>query len=193
MQKTFDIVIAADAALGIGREGGLPWQLPGDMAYFKKVTCGVTTPGARNAVIMGRRTWESIPPRFRPLRDRLNIVLTRDKNHVVDQHVLVEHGLESALQAAWNSAVERVFVIGGAHVFAEAIVHPACENIYFTDIKKTFPCDTFLPSFFDRFEHIAECDTAPQFENDTEYSFKLYRSKSSCKPDRPHGMARIAT
>lgn len=57
--------------------GTLPWQLPGDMAYFKELTSRTADPAKQNAVVMGRKTWESIPAKFRPLRGRLNVVLTR--------------------------------------------------------------------------------------------------------------------
>lgn len=180
--QTFAIIVAADAALGIGQDGTLPWQLPGDMAYFKKVTCEVSQPGARNAVIMGRKTWDSIPAKFRPLRNRLNIVLTRDTTYHCHEGVAQANSFESALQVAWNSDVERIFVIGGAAVFAEALSHPACDNVYFTDIKKTFPCDTFLPDFLPDYEHVAENDSAMQSENGTDYLFKLYRRRLAVKP-----------
>jgi dihydrofolate reductase len=71
------IVAATATTRGIGRGGALPWRLPGDMAYFKKATIGTTAAGRQNAVIMGRVTWESIPAKFRPLPDRLNVIITR--------------------------------------------------------------------------------------------------------------------
>ena len=76
--RPFQVVVAATKdEMGIGFEGGLPWRLPKDMAYFKAVTAQVSEPGTRNAVIMGRKTWESIPSKFRPLPGRLNVVLSR--------------------------------------------------------------------------------------------------------------------
>ena len=74
---SFQLVVAAGRALGIGKGGGLPWKLPGDMAYFKELTTATRGGGKRNAVVMGRGTWESIPPRFRPLPGRVNVVLSR--------------------------------------------------------------------------------------------------------------------
>ena len=78
-QPDFHVVVAATKDMGIGREGGLPWRLPGEMAYFKQLTASVGDPTSqtRNAVIMGRKTWESLPPKFRPLPGRVNVVLTR--------------------------------------------------------------------------------------------------------------------
>ena len=75
--RSFHIVVAANRSMGIGRGGRLPWKLAGDMAHFRTLTQTCRAAGKRNAVIMGRRTWESIPAKFRPLAGRLNVVLTR--------------------------------------------------------------------------------------------------------------------
>lgn len=75
--RTFQLVVAATRKLGIGKGGTMPWRLPSDMAYFKALTSATADPSKANAVVMGRKTWESIPPKFRPLRGRVNVVLTR--------------------------------------------------------------------------------------------------------------------
>ena len=85
-------VVAASEQLGIGSGGQLPWRLPGDMAAFKRITTTTMTPGRENAVVMGRKTWESIPARFRPLPGRVNIVLSR---HPAALCVLGEAGREA--------------------------------------------------------------------------------------------------
>lgn len=79
MQPDFHVVVAATKDMGIGKDGVLPWRLPSGMAYFKQLTASVGDPTseARNAVIMGRKTWDSLPPKFRPLPGRVNVVLTR--------------------------------------------------------------------------------------------------------------------
>ena len=76
-QMTFQLVVAATRKLGIGKAGSMPWKLPGDMAYFKELTSKTADSGKQNAVVMGRKTWESIPSKFRPLPGRINVVLTR--------------------------------------------------------------------------------------------------------------------
>jgi dihydrofolate reductase len=76
-QLTFQIVVAATRKLGIGKGGAMPWKLPGDMAYFKDLTTRTRDISKQNAVVMGRKTWESIPPKFRPLPGRVNVVLSR--------------------------------------------------------------------------------------------------------------------
>lgn len=77
-QLTYQLVVAATRKLGIGKSGTMPWKLPGDLAYFKELTSKTAESGKQNAVIMGRKTWESIPAKFRPLPNRVNVVLTRN-------------------------------------------------------------------------------------------------------------------
>jgi hypothetical protein len=74
------VVVAATSGGGIGQGGALPWELPGDMAFFRRQTTAVVDGRKVNAVIMGRRTWASIPPKFRPLRGRLNVVLSTSED-----------------------------------------------------------------------------------------------------------------
>lgn len=73
----YSIVVAATRSGGIGLDGKIPWRLPKDMAFFKSVTSATADASKMNAVIMGRRTWASLPPKFRPLKGRLNVVLSR--------------------------------------------------------------------------------------------------------------------
>ena len=148
---SFEIVAAADERLGIGKSDRLPWRLPGEMRYFRKLTCGADASdgaaGAMNAVIMGRRTWESIPRSYRPLQGRANVVITRQAGYPLPEDVSRAGGLEDALRVAGERAGgRRVFVIGGADIYRQAIALPACEGIYLTRILADYDCDAFFPA-----------------------------------------------
>src|SRR5512135_3645463 len=123
---SFDVVVAADREWGIGKSNGLPWpKLKGDLAHFKRVTSEASE-GRRNAVIMGRRTWESAEVAGRPLPRRLNIVITR-RGLTPPGGVLVVGSLDAALDAAREA--ESTFVVGGAEIFREAFAHPQLRYV----------------------------------------------------------------
>ncbi|MES1912411.1 MAG: hypothetical protein MHM6MM_004690, partial [Cercozoa sp. M6MM] len=141
MTKDFALVAAMCVRTrGIGRQGSLPWRLPSDMRYFRDLTQTVTKKKkSYNAVIMGRVTWESIPERFRPLPDRLNIVLTRDVTslqHLSDTPMtLVCNSIDEALEKVHeDTKCDRVFVIGGASVYEQAMQDDRCAEVYLTEI-----------------------------------------------------------
>lgn len=177
--NTFHIVVALDKQHGIGRDGKLAWSLPGDMAFFKRLTTSVSDPAKVNAVIMGRITWDSIPTKFRPLRGRLNIVISRQSNFVVPDGVIVVNNFESALSAAWSSNVGDVFVIGGGAIYSDACQHAALSKIYCTEILSDFECDTFFPQLDSNMEHLKEEDSALFCENGINYVFKTYQKRPS--------------
>ncbi len=138
----FDIVVAVDLEWGIGKANGLPWpKLKGDLAHFKRVTS--TAPdGARNAVVMGRKTWDSAEVARRPLPRRLNIVISRAAPSVPDG-VIAARSLDDALAAARDAAA--TFVVGGAQIINEAIDHAALRYVYLTRVEGRFGCDTHIP------------------------------------------------
>ncbi|MEM9490794.1 MAG: dihydrofolate reductase, partial [Myxococcota bacterium] len=158
MGISFDIVVAADSELGIGRAGTIPWRLPSDMAHFRELTRTVppgAPDGAVNAVIMGRVTWESIPERFRPLRGRINVILSRRATVDRPDGVLHAPDLDRAVELLATRTVARVFVIGGAEVYAEVLARPECRTVYLTRVTGRFGCDRFLaalPGDFRRHE-----------------------------------------
>lgn len=172
----FDIVVAVDLELGIGRKGALPWQLPGDMKHFKELTTQTKTSSKKNAVMMGRKTWESLPKKFQPLPDRINLVLSRNKNLVVPEGVLKAENFDEALSACHvyhlKDVVEKIFVIGGAEIFKEAVRHPHCRKIYLTQILAKFDCDAFFPAFKHLFKQTSV--SPPLVERGIEYYFAQY-------------------
>ncbi len=122
-------LVWAQSANGvIGRDGALPWHLPEDMKHFRALTAGAT-------VLMGRRTWESLPPRFRPLPGRRNLVLSRTRQDGVETFTDLPPALPPPSGDAW--------VIGGAAVDRAAL--PYADRIVVTEIDGTFDGDTHAP------------------------------------------------
>lgn len=144
--REFSIIVAMDETRGIGRQGSIPWHLPEDLKHFKNVTTTVEDPSKINAVLMGRKTWDSLPEKSRPLPGRLNIVLTRQQDFAPPEGVLPFAGLDQALlYLGKQPRVEHIFVIGGGQVYAQAIQHPACNRIFITHVQGAFACDAFFP------------------------------------------------
>ncbi len=151
---SFSLIVAMDEERGIGRGGQLPWHISEDLKYFRMITTETTDPSQKNAVIMGRKTWESIPENFRPLPDRINVVISHQPNLDLPSDVILASGLPEAfekLEALKTPALNKTFVIGGQQIFELAIHHPACQEIHVTKIDDIFSCDTFFPPFEDKF------------------------------------------
>ena len=177
--KPFSIIVACDQKNGIGFKGKLPWHLPADLKYFKEVTMRVEQSGSsnENALIMGRVTWDSIPEKFQPLPQRVNLVLSRNPQFLKPKGVLGAISLPEALEKIKNNPqVEKIFVIGGQQVLKEAIVHPLCEKIYLTRILQTFECDAFLPSIPPLFKEDKRTQTLE--ENGLSFYFCEYTKRT---------------
>ncbi|KAH9320160.1 hypothetical protein KI387_021929, partial [Taxus chinensis] len=150
-RRTFQVVVAATLAMGIGKDGKLPWKLPSDLKFFKEITTHTSVPAKKNAIIMGRKTWESIPNKHQPLPGRLNVVLSRSGSFDIAtmENVVMCGSLGSALEMLaappYSLSIETVFVIGGGQVFREALNEPNCDAIHITAIETPFECDTFMP------------------------------------------------
>lgn len=173
--KELALVVAADLDGGIGAGGELPWRLPGEMRHFVAVT-RTSAEGKRNAVIMGRRTWESIPARFRPLAGRLNVVLTRSAGLELPAAAVRAPDLDGVLESlAGDAAIDRAFVIGGATVYGAAIERPECREIVLTRVLARFPCDAFFPRFEDRFERVEILGEGS--DGGVEYRFERWRRR----------------
>jgi dihydrofolate reductase len=119
----------------IGKHNAMPWHLPEDMAHFKRVTLGCP-------VIMGRKTWDSIPARFRPLPGRMNVVVTRQVGWS-ETGAQPSSSLENALSLCEH--FENVWVMGGAQIYAQAL--PLADTAVVTEIDADFEGDAFAPQF----------------------------------------------
>lgn len=155
----------------IGRDNRMPWHLPEDLRYFKRVTLG-------KPVIMGRNTWESLG---KPLPGRDNIVITRNANyHAEGAHVA--HDLASAVQCARRIAEEKnideVMIIGGAQIYREAL--PLVQRAYITEIDAEIAGDAFFPDLEGEWRETARKTYAPCTKNPFPYSFTVLE-RNSCK------------
>lgn len=146
----FSIVVAHDMKLGIGKNGDLAWKLPKDMKYFSELT--QKTNGAPPTVIMGRKTYQSIPKKFRPLPNRSNIIISRQTDLQISG-VEVAHSLQEALELANTNAP--IFVIGGGQIYKEAIKHTSCTKLFITIVHIDAKCDTFFPAY-NQFKKVSE-------------------------------------
>ncbi|KAL9251443.1 Bifunctional dihydrofolate reductase-thymidylate synthase-like protein [Drosera capensis] len=178
--RSYQVVVAATREMGIGKDGKLPWNLPTDLKFFKDLTSSTSDPGKKNAVIMGRKTWDAIPTKFRPLPGRLNVVLTRSRSSTElgsSGDVITCGSMVSALEvlnaSPYRLSIEKVYVIGGGQILREAQNTPSCEAIHITEIENLIECDTFIPAI----------DTAvfqpwhaslPLVENGVRFAFVTY-------------------
>ncbi len=129
----------------IGSQGAMPWHLPEDLAHFKSITMG-------HPVIMGRKSWDALPERFRPLPGRRNIVVTRQPDWHAEG-AEVAHTVDASLRAAAASGTETVWVIGGAELFATVI--DRADRLEVTEIAKRFDGDTTAPAIDHRWHREA--------------------------------------
>jgi len=144
-------IVAMDSSRVIGIKGALPWNVPADMARFRALTKG-------NVVLMGRKTWESLPDAYRPLPGRINIVVSRDAAKLeLPEGVLKarspEEGIEVASAAASNGS-KMVWVIGGAQLYQSLL--PVCDEVHLTVINGSHDGDAWLPSFEEHFHLVSE-------------------------------------
>jgi len=147
----FSIIVAVDLKNGIGKNGTLPWHLPDDLKHFKEITMQTEAPRKKNFVIMGRKTWESLPDKFKPLSGRINVVLTQNPEYPLPRGVLRVGDFAEAIDIVnsrqWVKQTESAFIIGGEAVFKSALESGLKFKIYLTQVLGDFQCDTFFPDF----------------------------------------------
>lgn len=183
------IVAACKSNQGIGVNGTLPWKIPGDLAFFKRITTQTNEINKQNVVIMGRKTWESIPGKFRPLCGRLNVVVSTTLQNL-PSGVRLAKSFDDAIQLLnsddLKDCFESVFIIGGASLYKLALESPFCYRIYLTEVLQDFTCDTFLPKFdVDLFQliELPQVPTDVRTEGGIPYRFMVYQKTSSVEAE----------
>ncbi|TKX27340.1 dihydrofolate reductase-like protein [Elsinoe australis] len=163
-QPPLTLIVAATTKNGIGKAGGLPWpMLKKEMAHFARVTKRVpssmtassnSSKPVQNVVIMGRKTWDSIPQKLRPLKERTNIIITRqapDSLATSHEDVIVASSIEDGIsqlaskEAGLSKTPGRYYIIGGSSIYEAALKLPHQKSILLTRIHEEYDCDTFFP------------------------------------------------
>lgn len=137
-KSRISIIVAHSRNMVIGKGNDLIWKIPNDQARFKKLTMG-------HPVVMGRKTWESILEKFRPLPGRTNFVITRDSSYSAPGATVaisIENALTGARQAPGN---EEIFIVGGGEIYKQAL--PLTDRLYLTVVDKEVEGDTFFPEY----------------------------------------------
>lgn len=158
------IIVAIGRNKVIGNKNTIPWKLPADMNYFRKMTIG-------KPVIMGRKTFESIG---KPLPERTNIIITRDQNYKAEGCIVV-HSVDEAIKAAEGS--KEAMVIGGSQIYKEFL--PIANKMYITLIDADFNGDTYFPEYnIEEWEETVYEEHERDKDNQYNYTFLILRRKS---------------
>jgi len=203
--RFYSLVLAMSKNKGIGNKGGIPWEIPQDLKHFKNITSKVlneqdefnfmkenllnsswehlksepTLKTKRNMVVMGRKTWDSIPKKFRPLSDRINVVLSNNQefinmNPTVENEFYAFSNIDSvfSLASRIEEKLNEIFVIGGNQIYNEFLTKygDLCKLIFLTQIEKEFECDVF----FDMPKNFIPISVSKSYaQNDINYDYRI--------------------
>ena len=132
------LIVAIASNRVIGKDNDLIWHLPTDMHFFTTTTIG-------HIVIMGRRNWNSIPDKYRPLKERLNVVVSRDPSFK-DEGCVAFNSIEEAINA-YRDDPRDSYIIGGGQIYKYCLENDLVDEMYITRIKQAFDGDTYFPEF----------------------------------------------
>ena len=153
----------------IGKDNDLVWRLPDDMKYFMETT-------KNHFVIMGRKNYESIPHKYRPLPNRTNIIITKQKNYQAPD-CIITNTIEEALDYCNEHNQEEVFVIGGGQIYAQSL--PLAHKLYITEVKEYFEGDTFFPEFDQRQWELSRKHHSIDDRHKYAFDFVIYKRKAT--------------
>ncbi len=158
------LIVAMGKHREIGKNNNLLWHLPRDMKFFKETTTG-------NTVVMGRKSWESIPKKFRPLPHRRNIVITRNPEYKADGATVIT---DFNALSQYVSEDEKCFITGGAQIYLLALEKGIVDEMYITQVEATFEADTYFP--FVNWENWKEEEILKHEKDDkNQFSFTIFK------------------
>lgn len=159
------LIVAMDEQRGIGRNNDLMWNLPSDMRFFKSTTQG-------HIVVMGRKNFDSIPEKYRPLPQRLNCVLSRSSDFTLPD-CLVFQNLKECVQQ-FHEDSRTLFIIGGGEIYRLAMEELSMDEMYITKIDGVFGADTFFP-IFDESAWDIEILKTQEIDDKHSHRFTIYK------------------
>ncbi|MCI8409640.1 MAG: dihydrofolate reductase [Lachnospiraceae bacterium] len=159
-----NLIVAVDKNWGIGYQNNLLVRIPADQRFFRETTTG-------KVVIMGRKTLESFPG-GQPLKNRTNIVISKDRNYQVKDAIVV-NSIKEALQKVEDVPTEDIYVIGGASIYEQML--PLCDTAHITKIDYAYQADTFFPNLDEMEEWQIVGESEEQTYYDLEYTFLCYK------------------
>jgi dihydrofolate reductase len=159
------LIVAMDSNRGIGKNNDLMWHLPNDMKFFKSTT-------ENHVVVMGRKNYDSIPEKYRPLPNRKNTILTRNSSFSA-KDCDVFNSLSDALDAYKDSS-ETVFIIGGGQIYNLALDSNVVDEMFITHIDGDYDADTYFPNFNEN-DWLKESISSQEVDERHKNSFEIFR------------------
>jgi dihydrofolate reductase len=175
-----NIIVAFEGSRGIGFNNMIPWYFPEDLRMFSKVTKGDNN----NAIIMGRKTWQSLPKK--PLPKRQNIILSKTISNTSPSNIplydneIYFNDISLALEHCRDNTYDTVWIIGGSEIYKESLKTLPINFIYTTEIEKHYVCDTFFPVLSDDFTCTNE---RIEIKDDLTIKYKIYKYIKNRKED----------
>lgn len=175
------IILASDSDGWIWRNNNLAWNIPLDIKYFKDTTSNTKDLAKHNAVIMWRKTWESIPSKFRPLKNRINCILSRtlkveSKESKINDFTLYFNSIDSCLEELRNKDnLENIFIIWWASLYNQILKYDKLSKIYLTKVFWSYDCDVFFDWIPDNFQMTSESELKQ--DNWIEFKFQIWERR----------------
>ncbi|KAL5256636.1 hypothetical protein ACHWQZ_G011779 [Mnemiopsis leidyi] len=179
--KRFNIIVATDLEGGIGKNNNLPWRCRKEFRHFTDTTSKLQN-GKQGAAVMGRKTWESIPEKFRPLKNRHNFVISSTLNVANPGNVPVYKTISDCMTALdQDKDIGFVWIVGGWGIYKEAMESERLHRMYITTVQGKFDCEVFFPSFDERnFNLVIDPDIPNETvteDNGISWSVSVYERK----------------
>uniref|UniRef100_A0A1I7ZH95 dihydrofolate reductase n=1 Tax=Steinernema glaseri TaxID=37863 RepID=A0A1I7ZH95_9BILA len=179
-----NLIVAMDVKNGIGRGNEIPWRLPKEMAHFSRLTKKTSDENKVNVVVMGRKCWDSIPAKFRPLPGRINVVLSRNMPPQKTENLIVSADFEEVMALLhtdeYRSRVDTIWNIGGREVYACGLRSPLVYKLVITRVQGDFDAEVHFPDVdWKSFAKNDDFDGAEIEENGIKYHYESYTKSSA--------------